>query len=244
MQSAVVSIIWPVPSCKFLLGSGAKELGLRPSIFVDAGAVFEVTQPIAARPYRPRATVLSTGTILAPAPISRQLRRQLLYNCIDFDQHHRANDNCDKRRRFGAYSSASFIRNASSATRWKPRLSVGFGVNWNSPFGPFRIDIARALLKEPGDDTKIIYIQRRNPILMTNFRNSRICRDCCWLQALPFRPGPSRRNCRRQIRPAAIMPVPRRCAQAYQSISTHLYAPMQQLIQQQAQGNQRYQRAA
>ena len=24
----------------------------------------------------------------------------------------------------------------------KPRLSVGFGVNWNSPFGPFRIDIA------------------------------------------------------------------------------------------------------
>ena len=37
---------------------------------------------------------------------------------------------------------------------WKPRLSVGFGVNWNSPFGPFRIDIARALLKQPGDDTK------------------------------------------------------------------------------------------
>lgn len=38
---------------------------------------------------------------------------------------------------------------------WKPRLSVGFGVNWNSPFGPFRIDIAKALLKEPGDDTKL-----------------------------------------------------------------------------------------
>ena len=29
---------------------------------------------------------------------------------------------------------------------WKPRLSVGFGVNWNSPFGPFRIDIAYPLL--------------------------------------------------------------------------------------------------
>jgi outer membrane protein insertion porin family len=38
----------------------------------------------------------------------------------------------------------------------KPRLSVGFGVNWNSPFGPFRIDIAKALLHEPGDDTKLI----------------------------------------------------------------------------------------
>jgi outer membrane protein insertion porin family len=38
----------------------------------------------------------------------------------------------------------------------KPRLSVGFGVNWNSPFGPFRIDIAKALLKADGDDTKLI----------------------------------------------------------------------------------------
>jgi outer membrane protein insertion porin family len=38
----------------------------------------------------------------------------------------------------------------------KPRVSVGFGVNWNSPFGPFRIDIAKALLKEPGDDTQLI----------------------------------------------------------------------------------------
>ena len=38
----------------------------------------------------------------------------------------------------------------------KPRVSVGFGVNWNSPFGPFRIDIARALTKVEGDDTKLI----------------------------------------------------------------------------------------
>ena len=42
-----------------------------------------------------------------------------------------------------------------SGDTWKPRLSVGFGVNWRSPFGPFRIDIAKALLKEPGDDTKL-----------------------------------------------------------------------------------------
>jgi outer membrane protein insertion porin family len=36
-----------------------------------------------------------------------------------------------------------------------PRLSIGIGVNWNSPFGPFRIDLARALLKKEGDDTKL-----------------------------------------------------------------------------------------
>ncbi len=37
----------------------------------------------------------------------------------------------------------------------KPRLSIGIGVNWVSPFGPFRLDLAKALLKQEGDDTKL-----------------------------------------------------------------------------------------
>jgi outer membrane protein insertion porin family len=37
---------------------------------------------------------------------------------------------------------------------WKPRLAIGIGVNWNSPFGPFRIDFSKVLLKQDGDDTK------------------------------------------------------------------------------------------
>ena len=37
----------------------------------------------------------------------------------------------------------------------KPRLSVGVGFNWTSPFGPLRIDIAKALLKQEGDETKL-----------------------------------------------------------------------------------------
>jgi outer membrane protein insertion porin family len=36
-----------------------------------------------------------------------------------------------------------------------PRLSVGIGVNWVSPFGPLRIDIAKALLTQKGDETKL-----------------------------------------------------------------------------------------
>ena len=36
----------------------------------------------------------------------------------------------------------------------RPRVAVGIGVNWNSPFGPFRIDFAKVLTKQPGDDTK------------------------------------------------------------------------------------------
>ena len=35
-----------------------------------------------------------------------------------------------------------------------PRISVGIGVNWNSPFGPFRIDVSHVLKKQVGDDTK------------------------------------------------------------------------------------------
>jgi outer membrane protein insertion porin family len=38
----------------------------------------------------------------------------------------------------------------------KPRVSVGIGVNWNSPFGPFRIDIAKALITQPGDDPQLV----------------------------------------------------------------------------------------
>ena len=36
----------------------------------------------------------------------------------------------------------------------RPRVSIGIGVNWNSPFGPFRIDFAKVLMKQKGDDTK------------------------------------------------------------------------------------------
>ena len=34
------------------------------------------------------------------------------------------------------------------------RSSVGVGLIWNSPFGPFRLDFAHVLLKKDGDDTK------------------------------------------------------------------------------------------
>ncbi len=36
-----------------------------------------------------------------------------------------------------------------------PRVSVGVGVSWNSPFGPFRFDISKALKKVEGDDTQV-----------------------------------------------------------------------------------------
>ena len=37
----------------------------------------------------------------------------------------------------------------------KPRLSIGIGVNWTSPFGPLRLDLAKAILTQKGDETKL-----------------------------------------------------------------------------------------
>lgn len=126
------------------LGSGAKELGLRPSIFLDAGAVFNVTTPIlqtvqqksAATTTTPSLplfyTVNTSGTtpVLETTTVATNPDGSARVPVLQFEE-----------RFFG--------------DTWKPRVSVGVGVNWNSPFGPFRIDIARALLKEPGDDTKL-----------------------------------------------------------------------------------------
>jgi outer membrane protein insertion porin family len=119
------------------LGSGAKELGLRPSVFIDAGAVFQVTRPILQSLQARDVTNLPlyyTGVITNDVPEQSTVAT-----------------NADGSARTPVLAFEERFLGDS----WKPRVSVGFGVNWNSPFGPFRIDIARALLKEPGDDTKL-----------------------------------------------------------------------------------------
>jgi outer membrane protein insertion porin family len=37
----------------------------------------------------------------------------------------------------------------------RPRIAIGVGFNWRSPFGPLRIDLAKALAKQDGDDPKL-----------------------------------------------------------------------------------------
>ncbi|MDX3910816.1 MAG: outer membrane protein assembly factor BamA [Sphingobium sp.] len=115
------------------LGSGARELGLRPSVYVDVGAVAGIKDPIT-NGFAGYCTTAGTGTTTTtPAPGTPR------------------NPGCPA----GSTVSNNFEEVYTGDTL-KPRLSVGFGVNWNSPFGPFRIDIAKALLKEPGDDDKLI----------------------------------------------------------------------------------------
>ncbi|QGY79732.1 outer membrane protein assembly factor BamA [Sphingorhabdus lacus] len=137
------------------LGSGAKELGLRPSVFMDVGSVFGVTKPLLQTV--PRREVLPDLSAGAPLfytgafvvnPPTTPGGTPITTTTLETSTIATNPDG-------SARTPALQFEERFLGDTWKPRLSVGFGVNWNSPFGPFRIDIARALLKETGDDTKL-----------------------------------------------------------------------------------------
>mgnify|MGYP001040012353 CR=1 FL=1 len=125
------------------LGSGAREMGLRPSIFVDAGAVAGLRNPVPTNFPGFCSLTPVTGT---NNPGRAPERAQGLGDCSNVSAPGYTVD----------YVNGTGFEEVYLGDTLKPRVSVGFGVNWNSPFGPFRIDIAKAVLKEPGDDTQLI----------------------------------------------------------------------------------------
>jgi outer membrane protein insertion porin family len=110
------------------LGSSGRELGLRPSVFADIGALFGVKRP----------PLLNIGSFCTPTTAGGTP------STVPPGQ------TCPT----GTTASPGF-RELFLGDTAKPRISVGVGVNWNSPFGPFRIDVAKALTKAEGDDTKL-----------------------------------------------------------------------------------------
>jgi outer membrane protein insertion porin family len=120
------------------LGSGAQELGLRPSVYVDIGSVFNVVQPL-----------LQTQNIINPqtgAPTFFTVNDEGVIEATDDPFNALGEPNTP-----ALQSQEFFVGDTPS-----PRLTAGIGVNWNSPFGPFRIDFAYDILSEFGDDTKLI----------------------------------------------------------------------------------------
>ncbi|MFC7537638.1 outer membrane protein assembly factor BamA [Sphingomonas sp. GCM10030256] len=118
------------------VSSSIRNLGIRPSAFVDIGSVWSLRKP----DLEPRAgscTRPATGDVPADT-------RELAIG-----------QTCDALGTGYAYNPGSGFQEFFLGNSPKPRLSVGVGVNWVSPFGPLRIDIARALLKQEGDDTKL-----------------------------------------------------------------------------------------
>jgi outer membrane protein insertion porin family len=117
------------------LGAGARDLGLRPSIFVDVGALWGVRDPV-------------TLDIAPGSPLTQN-------QCTSAGGTVTLRPGACETGETLTRSGITPFREVFLGDTPRPRLSVGFGVNWNSPFGPFRIDIAKALLSEPGDDTKL-----------------------------------------------------------------------------------------
>jgi outer membrane protein insertion porin family len=132
------------------LGSGAKELGLRPSIFLDVGAVFGVTKPnltTLANEFTDPADGIIKYKCRVAATGVREFAKQAptVAPAVPSGDFTFCRDGTSAIPTF----SESFFGDSA-----KPRVAIGFGVNWNSPFGPFRIDIAKVLLKTEGDQTK------------------------------------------------------------------------------------------
>jgi len=150
------------------LSGGIRELGLRPSIFLDVGAVWGVTKPTLTT-FPSHIDPVTKKTIYDPivTPIKDSSGRQLYYYVDPTTSAQTqtlcatgipdASGNCVGSAANNALtnSTAPFDEQFLGDTP-RPRVSIGFGVNWNSPFGPLRIDIAKALLHSPGDDTKLI----------------------------------------------------------------------------------------
>jgi outer membrane protein insertion porin family len=116
-----------------------RSLGLRPSAFIDVGSVWGLERPELADIgilCTPNTGVTGDPLELAPGALCPGVGTA---GQIPGD---------DYTRRAGIRE--EFLGNSPS-----PRLAIGFGVNWVSPFGPFRLDIAKALLKQEGDDTKL-----------------------------------------------------------------------------------------
>ena len=158
------------------LGAGARELGLRPSIYVQAGSLFGLTRPLPTINFpqaRDNAGALrfnsdGSPTLLPLTTFIKNEQGQQLYIVTNADStiltttcpvgtSATAGGPClgtNVNTPFTQDTPAFFERFVGDTA--KPRLSIGIGVNWNSPFGPLRIDLAKALITAEGDDPKLI----------------------------------------------------------------------------------------
>ena len=117
---------------EFPVSSGLKSLGIRPSAFVDVGSLWNIKQP----------QLLDIVNICSPIDSTSGLTQKL---------QHPGDPACDTT----LYSVTPGFKELFLGNSAKPRLSIGIGANWTSPFGPLRLDLAKAILKQKGDDTKL-----------------------------------------------------------------------------------------
>jgi len=118
------------------LGSGAREMGLRPSIFADIGAVWGLKNP-------------NVTSILTPLYLQTVGADGEPLDTPVYTDQPLAPDGETSNTLYISPFTEEFLGDTP-----KPRVAVGVGVSWNSPFGPLRLDFSKVLMKEEGDDPK------------------------------------------------------------------------------------------
>ena len=116
---------------EFPTGSSLRSMGLRPSAYVDIGSVWSLTSP----------------ELTDVVGICRPTQTNPLGDQIDLGPGEECPDT--------GYDRVNGFREEFLGNSPKPRVAIGIGVNWISPFGPFRIDLAKALVSQEGDDEKL-----------------------------------------------------------------------------------------
>ena len=124
------------------VSASVRNLGLRPSVYVDAGSLWDITQPnltdvvafctpktgTTGTPFASMSPNCATNSTGGPLPTG--------VDPTNFD-------------------AAPGFKELFLGNSPRPRISVGVGVNWISPFGPLRLDFAKALVFQKGDDPKL-----------------------------------------------------------------------------------------
>ena len=133
------------------LGTGARELGLRPSIWADIGALWGVETPILQDNPNGLQQRDAQGNPIFLTPRLNADGTPVSPTILEFTTNPLAPDGTPNAPsiRPGSAIKETFLGNSPS-----PRITAGIGVNWNSPFGPFRIDFSQTIRKVPGDDER------------------------------------------------------------------------------------------
>jgi len=148
------------------LGSGARELGLRPSIYVQMGSLFSITRPLPTANFpvdangvvQPLFTRISDtdGNPLFTVPVTDTTNPGAVTPCSIGYSATLAGCPTTGTANSPYGTTTPPFKEVFYGSTARPRISVGVGVNWNSPFGPLRIDVAKALVTQPGDDPKLV----------------------------------------------------------------------------------------
>ncbi|WP_247712467.1 MULTISPECIES: outer membrane protein assembly factor BamA [Qipengyuania] len=147
------------------LGSGAREMGLRPSIWADVGSLFAIDRPqLGDFPNGFQARTLGGLPVFEELQFDTDLNPIINDNNTPDDPSDDFQEVLQSTNEFNALGDPndividpnSYYREVLLGNSPSPRITVGIGVNWNSPFGPFRIDLSHAIKTQPGDDTKTL----------------------------------------------------------------------------------------